>query len=138
MRLIRDDYDPAMLPVFDETNVVDWGRLGRRAPSDLVNSVTVRFTDAWTDDIGAVSVTDTARVQAMGEVIATTLDYPGVRYQSLALRLAERDLRALSAPLLSGEITVSCCAWTASRRPASPWVGAVSIPCRAPMQRERL
>ena len=35
--------------------------------------VTVRFTDAWTDDTGAVSVTDTARVQAMGEVIATTL-----------------------------------------------------------------
>jgi hypothetical protein len=69
--------------------------------------VTVRFTDAWTDDTGAVSVTDTARVQSMGEVIATTLDYPGIRYQGLAMRVAERDLRALSAPLLTGEIVVN-------------------------------
>jgi hypothetical protein len=107
IRLIRADYVAATLPLFDESNVVDWGRLGRRAPSDLINSVTVRFTDAWTDEPGAVSVTDTARVQAMGEVIATTLDYPGIRYQGLAVRVAERDLRALSVPLLSGEIVVN-------------------------------
>ncbi len=107
LRLIRADYTAATLPLFDETNVVDWGRLGRRAPWDLVNSVTVRFTDAWTDDTGAVSVTDTARVQSMGEVIATTLDYPGIRYQGLAIRVAERDLRALSVPLLTGEIVVN-------------------------------
>ncbi|MCC5989490.1 MAG: VWA domain-containing protein [Pararhodobacter sp.] len=107
LRLIRADYTASALPHFDETNVVDWGRLGRRAPSDLVNSVTVRFTDAWTDDTGAVSVTDTARVQTMGEVIANTLDYPGIRYQGLAVRVAERDLRALSAPLLTGEIVVN-------------------------------
>ncbi|SDX82802.1 phage tail protein [Roseicitreum antarcticum] len=107
LRLIRADYVAATLPLFDETNVVDWGRLGRRAPSDLVNAVTVRFTDAWSDETGAVSVTDTARVQTMGEVIATTLDYPGIRYQGLAVRVAERDLRALSVPLLSGEIIVN-------------------------------
>lgn len=107
LKLIRADYVAANLPLFDESNVVDWGRLGRRAPSDLINSVTVRFTDAWSDEIGAVSVTDTARVQAMGEVIATTLDYPGIRYQSLAVRVAERDLRALSVPLLTGEIVVN-------------------------------
>jgi len=46
-------------------------------------------------------------VQAMGEVIATTLDYPGIRSRSLAARVAERDLRALSAPLLTGEIVVT-------------------------------
>jgi hypothetical protein len=107
LKLVRADYVAASIPVFDETNVVDWGRLGRRSPADLVNSVTVRFTDAWTDDTGAVSVTDTARVQAMGEVLATTLDYPGIRYQGLAVRVAERDLRALSAPLLTGEIVVN-------------------------------
>ena len=107
LKLIRADYVAASLPLFDETNVVDWGRLGRRAPGDLVNSVTVRFTDAATDDTGAVGVTDTARVQAMGEVLATTLDYPGIRSQGLAVRVAERDLRALSAPLLTGEIVVT-------------------------------
>jgi hypothetical protein len=107
LRLIRADYVPGDLPLFDESNVVDWGRLGRRAPSDLINSVTLRYSDARTDETGAVTVTDTARVQSMGGVIATVLDYPGIRNQSLALRVAERDLRALSVPLLSGEIVVT-------------------------------
>ena len=107
LRLIRDDYDPDDLPVLDESTVVDWGELGRREGADLVNSVTVKFTDARTDATGTVSVTDTALVQLMGEVVSATIDYPGVRHESLAVRLAERDLRALSAPLLSGEIVVN-------------------------------
>ena len=87
--------------------MVDWGELGRREAADLVNSVTVTFSDARTDQNGSVSVTDTARVQLMGQVISTTVDYPGIRFEELAVRLAERDLRGLSAPLMSGEITVN-------------------------------
>jgi hypothetical protein len=107
LKLIRADYVAASAAPLRRDQRRRLGPAGRRAPSDLVNSVTVRFTDATTDDTGAVSVTDTARVQAMGEVIATTLDYPGIRAQSLAVRVAERDLRALSAPLLTGEIVVN-------------------------------
>lgn len=107
LRLIRADYDPETLPVFDESNVVDWGELGRRETADLVNSVTAKFSDARTDQTGSVSVTDTALVQEFGQVISATVDYPGIRLESLAVRVAERDLRALSAPILSGEITVS-------------------------------
>ena len=107
LRLIRADYDPETLPVFDETNVVDWGELGRREAADLVNSVTAKFSDARTDQTGSVSVTDTALVQDLGQVVSATVDYPGIRFESLAVRVAERDLRALSAPILSGEITVT-------------------------------
>ena len=107
LRLIRADYDPETLPVFDDTNVVDWGELGRREAADLVNSVTAKFSDARTDQTGSVSVTDTALVQDLGQVVTATVDYPGIRFESLAVRVAERDLRALSAPILSGEITVS-------------------------------
>jgi hypothetical protein len=107
LRLIRADYDTETLQVFDETNVVDWGELGRREAADLVNSVTAKFSDARTDQTGSVSVTDTALVQDLGQVVSATVDYPGIRFESLAVRVAERDLRALSAPILSGEITVS-------------------------------
>ena len=93
--------------MFDETNVVDWGELGRREAADLVNSVTVKFSDARTDQTGSVSVTDTALVQDLGQVVSATVDYPGIRTESLAVRVAERDLRALSSPILSGEITVT-------------------------------
>ncbi|MCR9151203.1 MAG: phage tail protein [Rhodobacteraceae bacterium] len=107
LKLIRADYDPGTLPIFDETHVVDWGELGRREAADLVNSVTVKFSDARTDQTGSVSVTDTALVQDLGQVVSATVDYPGIRYESLAVRVAERDLRALSSPILSGEITVT-------------------------------
>lgn len=107
LRLIRADYDPETLPVFDDTNVVDWGELGRREAADLVNSVTAKFSDARTDQTGSISVTDTALVQDLGQVVSATVDYPGIRFEALAVRVAERDLRALSAPILSGEITVS-------------------------------
>ncbi len=107
LKLIRDDYDPATLPIFDETNVVDWGELGRREAADLVNSITAKFADVRTDRTGSVSVTDTALVQLMGQVISATVDYPGIRFESLAVRVAERDLLALSAPILSGEIKVN-------------------------------
>lgn len=106
LKLIRDDYDPDSVPVFDDAEVVDWGTLGRRESADLVNSVTLRFTDGMTDKAGAVSVTDPALVQVMGRVIPATVDYPGIRTEALAARVAARDLRALSAPLLSGEITL--------------------------------
>ena len=107
LKLIRADYDAETLPTFDETNVVDWGELGRREAADLVNSVTVKFSDARTDQTGSVSVTDTALVQDLGQVVSATVDYPGIRYELLAVRVAERDLRALSSPILSGEITVT-------------------------------
>lgn len=107
LKLIRADYSVDAVPIFDETNVVDWGRLGRRQPSDLINSITVRFTSAQTEATAAVSVTDTARVQQVGEVVQATRDFPGIRYQNLAVRVAERELRALSAPILSGEIVVN-------------------------------
>ncbi|MFO7920046.1 MAG: VWA domain-containing protein, partial [Nioella sp.] len=106
LRLIRADYDPAAIPLFDETSVVDWGTLKRPEPGDLINSVTLRYTDAGSNSTGAVTVTDTALVQQMGEVIATTVEYPGIRHQGLAVRVAERDLRSLSTPVLSGEIVL--------------------------------
>ncbi|TKZ15929.1 VWA domain-containing protein, partial [Shimia litoralis] len=107
LRLIRDDYDPETIPVFDDSNIVDWGELGRREASDLINALTLRFTDIRTDQTGTVSVSDTGLVQEFGQVISTTLDYPGIRHEALASRVAARDLQALSAPLLSGEITVT-------------------------------
>ena len=106
MRLIRADYVPADLPVFDEGSVADWGTLKRPEAGDLVNAVTLRYTDARTNNTGAVTLTDTALVQQMGEVVATTVEYPGLRHQGLASRVAERDLRALSAPLLTGEVVL--------------------------------
>uniref|UniRef100_UPI0035B293C1 VWA domain-containing protein n=1 Tax=Paenirhodobacter enshiensis TaxID=1105367 RepID=UPI0035B293C1 len=107
IKLIRDDYDVADLPVFDEGNVTDWGTLGVRQPGDLVNSVTVKYTNASTESTASVSVTDAARVIELGDAVSQTVEYPGARNQSLAVRLATRDLRALSAPILSGQISVN-------------------------------
>ena len=116
LQLIRDDYDPGTLPVFDETNVVDWGELGRREAADLVNSVTVTFSDARTDQTGSVSVTDTARVQLMGQVIRTTVDYPGVRFEELGRAPGRaRPARAFDAAALGRDHREPCRAQSSIR-----------------------
>jgi hypothetical protein len=106
IKLIRGDYEIANLPVFDDSNVIDWGELAL-TEGGQVNQIVVEYSDLRNDKVGTVSVTDTALVQLAGQVISTKISYLGVRAEALAVRLAERDLRALSSAIWSGEITVN-------------------------------
>lgn len=106
LKLIRDDYDIGDLPVFDETNVVSWDGLGRREFADMVNAVTVTYPDIKADGQGSRTVTDIALVQDFGKITHDAA-YPMIRWESLAARLAARDLKGLSSSLLSGEIVVN-------------------------------
>ncbi|GAB4531979.1 MAG: hypothetical protein Tsb0020_48180 [Haliangiales bacterium] len=108
LKLIRDDYDIADLPVFDEDDVVDWSGLARRDVAALIDTVIVEYTDRRTDKRGAVSVTDIARRQfGGGGRSPSTQEFMGVRWESLASRLAARELRSQSAQLVSGPVVVN-------------------------------
>lgn len=101
LKLIRDDYDVASILVLDEDSVSRVDNLTRPAFGDLVNSVTVNYDDQALGNTGSVGAEDPALVQMQGTVIGSTVSYPGVSYLDLAARLASRDLRSLSTPLLS-------------------------------------
>lgn len=101
LNLIRDDYDENTLLELDPSNVSKVDNVSRPTFGELTNSVSVNY---WSSDTGkdaSVTIQDTALVQMQGSVINTTVQYPGFTKFDIASRVAQRDLRALSAGLLT-------------------------------------
>lgn len=101
LKLIRADYSEAGLLTLGPSNIERVEGYARPAFGELVNSVTVNY---WSTDSGktaSVTVDDPAMIQMQGCVIGTTIQYPGFTNATIATRAAQRDLRALSTPLLS-------------------------------------
>lgn len=105
LKPIRGGYDEGLLLLLDESNIVSVDDPTRITFGELTNSVTVNYWDANTGKDASVTVTDTALVQQQGAVINAPLQYPGFTNARNATVAAQRDLRALSSPLLSCTIT---------------------------------
>ena len=95
LRLIRDDYDPASLPLF----TYDSGLLGiddddSGAQPAGTNEVIVKYKRPGDGSDGQVRVQNGASIQSTGAIAGTTTEYPGIPTPELALRVAQRDLRA--------------------------------------------
>lgn len=110
LKLIRDDYDEGTLDTLtpDNSNISNWQR---KATGELVNEVVVTWTDPRNEEEQSVIVQSFGDIAAQGTVISDTRNYYGVRKRSLAVKLAQRDLRASSMPLASCEIDVDRSAW---------------------------
>lgn len=99
LKLIRNDYDVASLPLFDEDN----GLLAIEADeaadgAGAVNEVMVKFKNmqlGGAEDY--VRIQNLAGIQSVGAVIPETIDYPHIPTPTLAARVAQRDLAAKSA-----------------------------------------
>ena len=107
IKLIRNDYDPDELHVFDSSNVIAWEDLNFPEIYNLPNQITVTFTDPNRDEPGSITLTDPARVLGVGRVINDKIEYSGIQKMSLASRVAMRDLLARSSPLITGTIVVT-------------------------------
>lgn len=118
LRLIRGGYDAAGLLLLGEADIEKVESYARPAFGELVNSVTVNYWDSASGKTASVTAQDTAMVQLQGGVIGTTVQYPGFTCAEVATRIAQRDLRALSTPLLR-------CTITANRRAAGLNIGDV-------------
>jgi hypothetical protein len=100
LKLTRDDYDPATIPVLDESNIEKISDPSRPAFGELVNSVTVNFWSRANGKDDSLTVDDTAGHQMVGAPIPATMQYPGFTNRVTAAKVAARDLRALSNPFL--------------------------------------
>lgn len=99
LKLIRDDYNASTLPQYTPTTGllgIDEDEVG--AQPAATNEVVVRYKDPITNQQGQVRVRNLAAIHAAngGGVNTATKDYPGVPTPQLALRLAQRDLKASS------------------------------------------
>lgn len=102
LKLIRSDYgSPESLPLFDtdsgltEIRESTVGSVGRS-----VNTITVTWHDPFTDEDRTVTVKNPAAIMSANGVInSASKGYPGLPTADLALRVAQRDLRAASTNL---------------------------------------
>lgn len=101
LKLIRNDYDIASLITLSPANVTKVSNPNKPTFGELSNSVSITFWDYTTGKDATVTITDTALVQMQGQVIGTTIQYPGFSNRRNATIAAQRDLRALSASFLS-------------------------------------
>ena len=107
IQLIRDDYTIGTLEVFNESNILDCDYTQGQA-SETVNEVKVTFSDRGRlYQSNQVKAQDLASVQALGRVISITNTYKWCTTEDLALRLAQRDLRARSTPLSKATLKVN-------------------------------
>jgi len=110
MKLLRNDYVFADLPVFDESNckVVDYQR---KVWGETVNQISVTYTNPENEEKIAITYQELGNVIAQGATVGDSRDYYGVRNGALAAKLAVRDCRASSAPLASCTILADRSAW---------------------------
>ena len=106
LNLIRDDYVIGDLLVLDESNVASVSDASRPAIADLVSSVTVNFYDRGTGEDGSITHHNQSLLQTQQGSSGATVAYPAVTSPVLADRLCQRDLTALSTPLLGCQIEV--------------------------------
>lgn len=117
LTLLRADYDPDDLDVFDETNIVSLDGFQRVAYADTKNEITVVHRDVVSNKDVPITVHNLANIQAQGAVVGETKQYPGLPTAALAARVAQRDLMAASTPLAKASMTVNREGW--NLRPGS-------------------
>lgn len=118
LRLARGGYDINTLLTLDEDSVQRITDFKRETIAEVTNSVTVVYFDMATGNEGSVTVQDIALIGAQGATVGTTHQYPGISKGDLAMKVANRDLRAVSTPLAAAIIY-------ANRKAASLNVGDV-------------
>lgn len=104
LKLARDDYNPDTLMTLDEADITSVDDFKRRAPGELVNSVTVEYWDRTTGKDASVTIRDPAIYFGRPLTVGHSVSYVGITAADLATRVAYRELRALSAPMASATI----------------------------------
>lgn len=111
VKLLRYDYDPNTLPLYNESNIVSLENYERPAFGEMVNEVVVSYRPKGSGDDATVTLQDLASVQAQEGVISQTVSYPGIDNAENAARVAMRDVRQKSTPLARVKLRVNRSAW---------------------------
>lgn len=97
LKLIRNDYNPDMLPLFTYDNGILSVQDDDSASSDAsYNEIVVTYHNPVTHEDGVVRAQNLASIQQVG-LISNSVEYKAVPTQELAARLAERDLEMNAA-----------------------------------------
>lgn len=112
LKLIRADYDEDSLITLGPSNIEKVSDYNRVAFGDLINTLIVKFWDPATNNTGSITRENPALVNQMGGVVSAEVEYSGFTSAAIAARVGERDLLALSTPLLGCAIYANSVART--------------------------
>lgn len=108
LRLIREG-DPVEF-TFNKDNATIT-QFDRRGPGELINQLYVKYTSPESEEYVSVAQQDLACIQAQGQAVSSTKEYRGIRNETLALHVCQRDLQTLCSTLATIEMTVNRKAW---------------------------
>ena len=113
LKLIRLDYDPKTLPIYDsESGILEIRESNVSALGTGINEIVVEYTDPVAGKVRTVNAQNLASLQASRGVFnSIKKTYNGVPTSGLAQRLAQRDLRASAMSLRKFTITFDRRAW---------------------------
>lgn len=122
LKLIREDYVVANLPVFDVTNIIGEPELPSTLWEETVSEVRVIYTDPAKGYADGVALAQNLALVAASGGRKRTSEYrfPGVSNGRLAYHLASRELNFLGRPISKLLITVNRSAY--NLRPGDPFV----------------
>lgn len=114
LKLIRMDYVVAQLPIYDtNSGIKEIRESDVTALGPAVNEIVVEYTEVITGKTRTVNTQNLASLQATrGVSNSLKKSYPAVATAELALRLAQRDLRANAMALRKFTITFDRRAWS--------------------------
>ena len=113
LKLIRFDYNRASLPLFDaDSGLLSVEEAPVGALSPMVNEFAVKYRDPITNKDNTVSVHNLASIQASnGNFNSISREFTGLPTPDLALRVAQRELRAVSVGMRKFKVTLDRRAW---------------------------
>lgn len=104
LKLIRGGYDESSLLVLDKSNISRVENYSKQTMAELANEVTLSYNSNDTDQIETVTLQNLAMIQQQGAIIPASVEYMGFANHSIASKVAARDLKAMSTPLVSATI----------------------------------
>jgi len=112
--LARDGYSIGSLRTLDETNLMEIEDFSRGGWEQTVNSVRICY-ERRSNNYGTsyAPAQDGANLQIQNRVVPATWTFPGVKDDTLANKIAWRELRANSYPLAKGRFKVDRSFWDA-------------------------
>lgn len=105
LKLIREDYDEALIPEFTEDEIEDVTNFSKTLWEDTVNQVRVTFISREQDYTDRpVIEQDMANINFQQSVRSTEIKFPAVYDKALAQVIARRELSAVSVPMFKCDI----------------------------------
>lgn len=112
LKLLRGDYAPSEVPLFTyDTGLLSVDDPETASQNDLINEVIVEWFDPVLNETRQSRSQNLAAMQSMGAANSSKRSYSGIPTATLAMRVAQRDLKAGAAALKRYTVTLDRRAW---------------------------